>query len=492
MSYRVSCVFYFLLFFTVNAYIPVLNITTAEDERESFCDIAALFQNGTLRDENGNSIILQKALKGKKVLMGLNPPSKTNSFFMALNSSSGYPCSKFHGTCGALGPGFMFEIQELIAQKGEFEFEYIQMPYRGTGRTASDYTTYFSQILPYVHFFGPSQYADSADRRIGGISFSYPLVDASLYLVTTTSVSHKANDVWAFALPFVPGLWGIIILVFVFNAVVDWLIQGHDHESLSSYMYYSLMTLTTKSKFEPRHLKSKVLNYGVAFFAFVITASYIATLSSVLITKDVHVPRFTSIDDANAQSAQVCVESGSFAKTVLDSYKNIKQVLSPTDTVTPLAQGKCQAAIVAQINWDIYRQQKASDPNCNIVQVGSAIRVIDGAWPFKVDYNNKCVSFVNDVITALLIDLYTDGTITTKYTELLESSYNVTCSFEPGEEIKPPLGYENVSGVFIIYILCIGAGLILHGAKRFYFWKIASPEHGRVVKHAAHVKSGEL
>jgi len=327
----------------------------------------------------------------------------------------------------------------------------------------------FRSIVSYVDFFGQSYYADTVTRRTLGMGFTYPLTDASMYLITTKGKSAIANSLWAFATPFFPSLWGGIMLVLISSAFLDYFMGGHPHGSFSAYLYYTLMLITTKSKSAPLHVKSKFLNFGLGFFTFVITAAYIANLSSVLITKTLEVPKYTDIDDANNRRARVCVEKGSYYQTVLTQYyPGIRVVPVGMDTTAGIATGKCDAAVLTQVTWDLYSESVASNPSCNYVQVGGVIRIVNGAWPYKVDYNDKCTSFVNDVFTAILVDMYSSGAIDSIYEEAVTKSFNVTCSFEPPEEKKASLRYENVGGVFIIYIITVSSGVILHTSNLLY------------------------
>jgi len=303
----------------------------------------------------------------------------------------------------------------------------------------------------------------------------------------------------AFALPFSPQLWGLIVVVVVVTAFLDYWMRGHSHKSLTTYVYYAMMTITTKSKFEPLTRRSKLLNYGLAFFSFVVTAAYIANLSNVLLTTNVFVPTYSSIDDADARGARVCVEAGSaFQTMLLKYYHGIKVVGLPTaqPPSSGIASGHCDAAAVPSVIWDLGQETADSNPSCNYVQAGSVIRILNGAWPYKVDYNEKCTSFVNAVVTSILVQLYSTGEINTVYSDAVDSQFNVTCSFEPPEEEKPPLSYENVGGVFVIYILLVGSGVLLHVSKKVYAKYIPDKRERAYVEHdrqeqGEHLDQGE-
>jgi hypothetical protein len=128
------------------------------------------------------------------------------------------------------------------------------------------------------------------------------------------------------------------------------------------------------------------LNAGYSFFLIIIIAAYTANLTTILVNDVAQskVP-LVSIDDANSQGARICAMSGFTSLSVIQSsYPKIQSIPAYTNQPSVLLEmvtnGTCMGAVLGQNDWDYAKNSLASNDGCNLVQVGSTIRVINGAW----------------------------------------------------------------------------------------------------------------
>lgn len=435
---------FFLRIITEGAVIPKIDLKNSDSNfRGNFCPELFAFLN--------KSVSLESALKGRVITIGINPPSASNAFYMKVNASSGLP-----------NGGFMYRVQDMLASQGGFTIKYVQVPTRGT----DDFVTFFTKICPRIDFYGPSWYADTVDRRIRRIGFTNNIVDASLYLVTTQTIKSEYN-LWSFTAPFSNELWGLIVVILFFNSIISWMFRNADSGDESDvpyieYLFFSFLSFTTIDSSQERckNSKSMVLNLGLCFWVLVLGASYTANLASVLIANSMPVAGLIDIEDANLKGALICVEGGSMSESVLStSYPKIKRFAS-TDPALSLAKGLCTGAILSANAWDIAQTRKLQNPNCNMVQVGSVIRVVSGAWAFQLDYTDKCTSFVNEVFSALFLGLRATGAIESLWKDQLAASTDKECPIVEAESTA--LGIKNMAGIFIIYVIFVGFSSLIH------------------------------
>jgi ABC-type amino acid transport substrate-binding protein len=90
------------------------------------------------------------------------------------------------------------------------------------------------------------------------------------------------------------------------------------------------------------------------------------------------------MDDAVSRGASICAFGSATAYSVLAQYPTIKAVKINSNQVPVLMQavrdGECDAALLGQVDWLIAQGEMASNPDCNLVQVGDPVRIISGSW----------------------------------------------------------------------------------------------------------------
>lgn len=131
--------------------------------------------------------------------------------YIMVNSSSGLPIS-----------GFVYELQNEIASRGQFTFKYIPVP----GPTGS-YTTWLLDLSKRIDLID-DWYADTPTRRSLGLRFVDQIVDASIIVVAPTITSAGQANTWGFFLPFTWNLWAAILGIKVLNALSHWMMDSEE------------------------------------------------------------------------------------------------------------------------------------------------------------------------------------------------------------------------------------------------------------------------
>ena len=144
-----------------------------------------------------------------------------------MNNSAGHPTA-----------GYIYNVQQAMAQRGGFKFKYILEPSAGS----ASYDQWLKNLTGSVDIVASSWYSDTTSRRENGMGFTQPVVDASLVLVSI-QVPPKSPDLWLFATPFSIGLWLTIMALVAFNAILHYSIEPpEDRESFFKTCYMSFGT----------------------------------------------------------------------------------------------------------------------------------------------------------------------------------------------------------------------------------------------------------
>jgi len=144
---------------------------------------------------------------------------------------------------------------------------------------------------------------------------------------------------------------------------------------------------------------------------------------------------------------------GTSQSTVLPPlYPDVKWVIvsgtTNIDLFDALRDGECKGAVITASDWHYVNVWAETNPNCNLVQVGSTISSFSGSWPFLNNYETSCSFFLGDVISAIIIAMKTDGT----YDDLVASRNslfsNAGCSTAKVSKAKleGQLGINNMAG----------------------------------------------
>ena len=147
----------------------------------------------------------QNMLKGRIIKVGVN--IDTSPLMMTFNPQS------ITGTYQPTG-GILYLLQQEIARRGGFTIQYVNVDNYGS---FYDTEHFLAHILPTCDIYGGNVIVDTSKRRDLSIDFTTRVLDTSIVMVTSSQWIHPFQ-LWSFALPFEPALWGVFILIAIFHA----------------------------------------------------------------------------------------------------------------------------------------------------------------------------------------------------------------------------------------------------------------------------------
>ena len=194
-------------------------------------------------------------------------------------------------------------------------------------------------------------------------------------------------DLSSFAMPFTAEVWGLLILLLFVNGVVFFWFQAKTldnenkgiHHRFWHYILTSYGEYVNVANLEPECLELKLLQVGTGFGIVVLAASYTAGLASGLVATTKNATPWSSIDDAAAAGASICIQQGTAQFAYVDQFHpKIRLVSTPSVGITGLVGNLCSGAVVASSEYDTYsgnslyndrcRLRKVrKSPNCNMI-----------------------------------------------------------------------------------------------------------------------------
>ncbi|KAK2370227.1 glutamate receptor 3.3 [Trifolium repens] len=189
--------------------------------------------------------------------------------------------------------------------------------------------------------------------------FSQPFASSSLVIVAP--INSSKSNAWVFLKPFSPDMWCIIAASFLMIGVVIWILEhrvndefrGPPKRQLVTMFMFSLSTLFKTNNNTVSSLSKMVLIVWF-FLLMVITASYTASLTSILTVEQLSSP-ITGIDSLIASNWPIGYQVGSFAYSYLTdnlyvSRSRLVSLGSPEEYAVALRNGPSGGGVAAIVD----------------------------------------------------------------------------------------------------------------------------------------------
>jgi hypothetical protein len=144
-----------------------------------------------------------------------------------------------------------------------------------------------------------------------------------------------------------------------------------------------------------------------------------------------------------------------------------------SESILKVVDGSCDGAVVGLDDWKIASLSAEYNPKCNLLPVGSAIRKYLGSVAYQVDFHNYCTSYIETVLTSIMVDLDASGYYETLFKRELVEEATINCELYLSTTLGyRRLGINNYYGLFHIFAasvliaLCL---LVYKGIQDKYF-----------------------
>ncbi|KAG6657805.1 glutamate receptor 3.7-like [Carya illinoinensis] len=192
------------------------------------------------------------------------------------------------------------------------------------------------------------------------VDFSQPYATTGLVIVAP--VRNSKSSAWVFLKPFTVEMWCVTAASFIMIAVVIWILEhrvnddfrGPPKRQLVTMFLFSFSTLFKTNQEKTVSPLGRMVMVVWLFLLMVVTASYTASLTSILTVQQLSSP-ITGIESLVASNWPIGYQVGSFSYSYLADTQNIARsrlipLGSPEEFARALQQGPTNGGVAAIID----------------------------------------------------------------------------------------------------------------------------------------------
>ncbi|XP_054815562.1 glutamate receptor 3.7 isoform X2 [Prosopis cineraria] len=212
--------------------------------------------------------------------------------------------------------GYCIDIFKKALEFVPYEVPYVFKPF-GNGQSNPNYGALVQTVADNVFDAVVGDIAIVTNRtRI--VDFSQPFTSTGLVIVAP--IKNAKSSAWVFLKPFTADMWCVTAASFVMIGVVIWILEhrinddfrGPPKRQLVTMCMFSLSTLFKTNQENTVSSLSRMVMIVWLFLLMVITASYTASLTSILTVEQLSSP-ITGIDSLIASNWPIGYQVGSYA-----------------------------------------------------------------------------------------------------------------------------------------------------------------------------------
>jgi len=303
-------------------------------------------------------------------------------------------------------------------------------------------------------------WAESLERMEVGVGFMEPWYNADIVMVKKRTDSRSSLMRWM--RPFTSRVWFLIAVTIVASGVVYWILKLLDPDTdeskvkknPSSSIFLASIAFTSQFDFHPLTHAGRIFAFSISLWAFLIGNSYVANLTSFLVTENRPETTMSAIVQKNRP---VCIRSTSQQDTaILRLHPTVMRKLKvdQDQVYQGVLDGDCTIGITTFSDWDESKNREINT-NCNLEIVGPVIERHDGGFATLADTGDKCTSLIRDVLGYHLSHIENDNPAekfrTNAWERHIELRKDQDCTGNIEEDIGNRLKFTHVSSIFFFH-----------------------------------------
>uniref|UniRef100_A0A6M2EYM1 Glutamate receptor n=1 Tax=Populus davidiana TaxID=266767 RepID=A0A6M2EYM1_9ROSI len=254
--------------------------------------------------------------------------------------------------------GYCIDVFVKALELVPYHVPYMFQPF-GNGRSNPKYDDLVKMVAADVFDAAVGDIA-IVTNRTKIVDFSQPY--ASTGLVIVAPIRNSKSSAWVFLKPFSAEMWCVTAASFVVIAVVIWVLEhrvnddfrGPPRRQLVTMFLFSFSTLSKTNKETTVSPLGKLVMVVWLFLLMVITASYTASLTSILTIQQLSSP-ITGIESLIASQWPIGYQTGSFAYNYLSENLYIARsrlvpLGSPEEYESALRRGPSDGGVAAIVD----------------------------------------------------------------------------------------------------------------------------------------------
>ncbi|XP_061966727.1 glutamate receptor 3.7 [Populus nigra] len=352
--------------------------------------------------------------------------------------------------------GYCIDVFLTALELVPYHVPYMFQPF-GNGRSNPKYDDLVKMVAADVFDAAVGDIA-IVTNRTKIVDFSQPY--ASTGLVIVAPIRNSKSSAWVFLKPFTAEMWCVTAASFVIIAVVIWVLEhrvnddfrGPPRRQLVTMFMFSFSTLFKTNKETTESPLGKLVMVVWLFLLMVITASYTASLTSILTIQQLSSP-ITGIESLIASHWPIGYQTGSFAynylsETLYIARSRLVPLGSPEEYESALRRGPGDGGVAAIVDELPYVELFLSSQK-DFGIIGQPFT--RGGWGFAFQRENPLAL---DISTAIL-KLSENGELQKIYEKWF---CKMGCHGEKKHGNEP--NQLNLSSFWGLYILCGAFALI--------------------------------
>jgi len=148
-------------------------------------------------------------------------------------------------------------------------------------------------------------------------------------------------------------------------------------ETVGVSVFFAMMNCSTMIGFAPRSWPGRIVFFCWSMICVAFLAGYTANLATILVLENQHEMQWASMEDAIKDEARICVSragaSGRYMSRHHPDYTNTVEAGFDASPIKKMVKGKCDAAIVWKIAYDIATLKEEYNSNCLIQKIGPTL-----------------------------------------------------------------------------------------------------------------------
>ncbi|KAL9397587.1 hypothetical protein Peur_011840 [Populus x canadensis] len=346
--------------------------------------------------------------------------------------------------------GYCIDVFLKALELVPYHVPYMFQPF-GNGRSNPKYDDLVKMVAADVFDAAVGDIA-IVTNRTKIVDFSQPY--ASTGLVIVAPIRNSKSSAWVFLKPFTAEMWCVTAASFVIIAVVIWVLEhrvnddfrGPPRRQLVTMFMFSFSTLFKTNKETTESPLGKLVMVVWLFLLMVITASYTASLTSILTIQQLSSP-ITGIESLIASHWPIGYQTGSFAynylsETLYIARSRLVPLGSPEEYESALRRGPGDGGVAAIVDELPYVELFLSSQK-DFGIIGQPFT--RGGWGFAFQRENPLAL---DISTAIL-KLSENGELQKIYEKWF---CKMGCHGEKKHGNEP--NQLNLSSFWGLYILC--------------------------------------
>uniref|UniRef100_A0A0E0A641 Ionotropic glutamate receptor C-terminal domain-containing protein n=1 Tax=Oryza glumipatula TaxID=40148 RepID=A0A0E0A641_9ORYZ len=209
--------------------------------------------------------------------------------------------------------------------------------------------------------------------RASHVEFTMPYTESGVSMLVLAENESESKIEWVFLKPLTKELWFATVIIFLFTALVIWIIehprnmeyQGSNTRQLSTALYFAFSTLTFSHGQIIKSPLSKIVVVIWCFVVLVLVQSYTASFSSILTVKRFQ-PSVTDLDQLLNNGDYVGYQEGSFVNSFLTrrgfSERRLRSYTKKQEYAEALRKGSKSGGVSAIVDEIPYLTAIVSDP----------------------------------------------------------------------------------------------------------------------------------